>query len=310
MMGGIDVEEKIEEIKLSKDDSFIIRINYVTDGTTIGEYDSVQVSKLKNNIICKEHLSRTSAAVLKCAYDYSKGRHKGHYISHTPNAPLQWPLCTEVRPRNYKEIIVFLEDYACYFVYTKSKGVYWNPNPTLTHEPTVTPIETETIYKYQIPSQDIHQKAVYKIIILDDTNEFLEMLTQSLYSEIEKDDNCPYDIRIIPVTKSIDAITESQNNTIDIYIFDVVRGALLSSQVSEYDYFGFDLIRLLLKEKPNILTKSKFVIYSKLPFVIVRKEFENSQIEYYSKLSVSPEKLAGRIKKYLDELTKGNGKKI
>ena len=247
------MEQKIEEIKLSKDDSFIIRINYVTDGTTIGEYDSVQVSKLKNNIICKEHLSRTSAAVLKCAYDYSKGRHKGHYISHTPNAPLQ-------------------------------------------------PIETETIYKYQIPSQDIHQKAVYKIIILDDTNEFLEILTQSLYSEIEKDDNCPYDIRIIPVTKSIDAITASQNNTIDIYIFDVVRGALLSSQVSEYDYFGFDLIRLLLKEKPNILTKSKFVIYSKLPSVIVRKEFENSQIEYYSKLSESPEKLAGRIKKYLDEL--------
>ena len=100
MIGGIDVEEKLEEIRLSKDDSFIIRINYVTDGTTIGEYDSVQVSKLKNNIICKEHLSRTSAAVLKCAYDYSKGRHKGHYISHTPNAPLQWPLCTEVRPRN------------------------------------------------------------------------------------------------------------------------------------------------------------------------------------------------------------------
>ena len=147
MMGGIDVEEKLEEIRLSKDDSFIIRINYVTDGTTIGEYDSVQVSKLKNNIICKEHLSRTSAAVLKCAYDYSKGRHKGHYISHTPNAPLQWPLCTEVRPRNYKEIIDFLEDYACYFVYKKSKGVYWNPNPTLTHEPTVTPIQTQTIHK-------------------------------------------------------------------------------------------------------------------------------------------------------------------
>ena len=139
------MEQKIEEIRLSKDNSFIIKITYSQGTDAICEYDNVQVSKIKNEIISDEHLSRTSAAVLKCAYDYSKGRHKGNYIFHTSDAPLQWPFYMEVRSRNYREIIDFLENYACYFVYTERKGVYWNPNPTLTHEPTKTQEKTETI---------------------------------------------------------------------------------------------------------------------------------------------------------------------
>ncbi len=140
------MEQKIEEIRLSADDSFIIKIIYYPD--SISEYDNVQVRKIKNGILCKKYLSGLDAAVLKCAYDYSKGPKKGTFITHkTKSINATWPYFSggDVRPRNYNNVIAFLENYACYFVYEKREGVYWNPNPTLTHEPAKTPERIETI---------------------------------------------------------------------------------------------------------------------------------------------------------------------
>ena len=143
------MEQKYEEIKLSKDDSFILKIIYCTD--SISEYDNVQVRKIKNGKLCKEYLSGLDAAVLKCAYDYSKGSKKGYFITHkTKNAEATWPFYGDVRPRNYNKVIAFLENYACYFVYEQREGVYWDPTPTITEVPSVTKIETKTIHQCKV----------------------------------------------------------------------------------------------------------------------------------------------------------------
>ena len=143
------MEQKIEEIRLSADDSFIIKIIYYPD--SISEYDNVQVRKIKNGILCKKYLSGLDAAVLKCAYDYSKGSKKGYFITHkTKNAEATWPFYGDVRPRNYNKVIAFLENYACYFVYEQREGVYWDPTPTITEVPSVTKIETKTIHQCKV----------------------------------------------------------------------------------------------------------------------------------------------------------------
>lgn len=164
-------------------------------------------------------------------------------------------------------------------------------------------------------SQKTRKRVIYNILSLDDNYDVLEMLEKSLNLEVEKDHFCPYEIRTINASNIIQAISLSKDFTIDVYIFDVVKKAPSNDKDAP---FGIQLIEMLLEDKPNILTKSQFFIYSKLPSEMTRKEFDKSKIEFYtkqsvsqqqmakidfySKLTISPQQMAKIVKQYLDQL--------
>ncbi len=140
----------------------------------------------------------------------------------------------------------------------------------------------------------------YNIILLDDIPEQLEMLK----NEIQRLVNCDgrYQVKIFSVTKAIDVIIESQNIDIDVFVLDVARNSSLTWQSKKFDYFGYDLYKQLVTEKPNVLIRSKFFILSKLPVVMVRNEFEGADVVYLRKQENSNAEVAHQIKEYLDLL--------
>ena len=300
--------------KLGNNNDFNLIVYYDPDASN--PWTKIKIGKSIKGREDSKYLRDNNAAILKLLLD--QARINGSYIG--PNdLPENWPRDDyKIGFTYYRAIRNFLGEYS-YRLKTQNArngGVCFdlaNVVP-ITGENVTAPIETIQIKKEDsipkthpvstdsYPDINSDKKAIYNILILDDSTEILEMLEQSLNSEIDKDDKCPYKIRIISVSKSTDAIVESNNTTIDVYVFDVVRGVFLSSQVSPYDYFGFDLIRLLLREKPNIQIKSKFYIFSKLPAEIVRKEFEGTPIEYYSKITTSPHRISEAIKQYLDDI--------
>lgn len=140
----------------------------------------------------------------------------------------------------------------------------------------------------------------YNIILLDDMQEQLDMLEEEIQALVDSDSR--YNVRILSVTKAIDVVIGSQNIDIDVFVLDVARNQSLKWQTKQFDYFGYDLYKQLVAEKPNVLIKSKFFILSKLPTATVRKEFEGADVVYLRKQTTSNAEVARQIKEYLDLL--------
>ena len=140
----------------------------------------------------------------------------------------------------------------------------------------------------------------YNVLLLDDNSEHLEILKEEL--DHVSDNESRYEIRVFTVTKSTEVIEEAIGRDFDVYILDVARAANHKWQTGAYDYYGLDLYRLLIQEKPNILVKSRFFVYSKLPKDYVMTEFGDAGIDFYRKQDTSPEKMARIVKDHLDDL--------
>lgn len=144
------------------------------------------------------------------------------------------------------------------------------------------------------------QRIIYNILLMDDNDEQLEIISGELNRIAFHEDR--YEMRVSTVTKSTEVIEEAKDCDFDVYILDVARKANHKWQTGKYDYYGLDLYRLLLKEKPNMLVKSRFFIYSKLPKDAVKKEFGNAAIDFYRKQDTSPAQMAQLVKDYIDSL--------
>lgn len=151
-----------------------------------------------------------------------------------------------------------------------------------------------------LSTEDKKGKWIYSIIILDDMQEQLDMLQEEIQALVNSDDR--YEVRIFTVTKATDVIMISQSNDIDVFVLDVARNQSLKWQTKEFDYFGYDLYKQLVTEKPNILIKSKFFVLSKLPMLTVKNEFEGADVVFMRKQTTSNAKVAQIIKEYLDSL--------
>lgn len=121
----------------------------------------------------------------------------------------------------------------------------------------------------------------YNVILLDDVPEQLEMLKNEIQRPVDCDGR--YQVKIFSETKTIDAIVESKNIDIDVFVLDVARNSFLTWQSKRFDYFEYDLYRQLVTEKPNILIRSKFFLLLKLPITVVRNEFEGADVVYLRK---------------------------
>lgn len=144
------------------------------------------------------------------------------------------------------------------------------------------------------------QKWKYKIVLLDDIDEQLEMLKEEM--NLLFDNETRYDVQIFACKKSIEVILESHNMDVDVYVLDVARKPSHRWQTKEFDYFGYDLYKQIVTEKPNALVKSKFYIFSRLPITTVRQEFEGADVECLQKQTHSNAEMARRVKKYIDTL--------
>ncbi|MBQ3560090.1 MAG: DUF4365 domain-containing protein [Agathobacter sp.] len=140
----------------------------------------------------------------------------------------------------------------------------------------------------------------YTIIIVDDVQEQLDMLREEIENLFDIEER--YSVRILAVSKATDVIVESQNVDIDVFVLDVARNESLKWQTSKYDYFGYDLYKLLVNEKPNVLIRSKFYVLSRLPLTTLRNEFDGADVTYLRKQTTSNAKVAHLIKEYLDNL--------
>ena len=144
------------------------------------------------------------------------------------------------------------------------------------------------------------QIATYNILILDDNREQLEIMQEELNNIFKNE--IRYDARTYSVTKSTEVIEEASRRDFEVYILDVARGSNHKWQTRAYDYYGIDLYNLLLKEKEDIIQKSKIIIYSRLPKNTVKHEFADANIDYYRKQEISPKQLANIVKDYIDEV--------
>lgn len=140
----------------------------------------------------------------------------------------------------------------------------------------------------------------YTIIIVDDVQEQLDMLREEIENLVDIEER--YSVRILAVSKATDVIIESQNVDIDVFVLDVARNESLKWQTSKYDYFGYDLYKLLVNEKPNVLIRSKFFVLSRLPLATLRNEFDGADVTYLRKQTTSNAEVAQLIKDYLDNL--------
>lgn len=140
----------------------------------------------------------------------------------------------------------------------------------------------------------------YTIVIVDDVQEQLDMLKEEIENLIDTEER--YRVRVLAASKASDVIIGSQNIDVDVYVLDVARNESLKWQTSKYDYFGCDLYKLLVNEKPNVLIKSKFFVLSRLPITTLRNEFGGADVTYLRKQTTSNAEVAQLIKKYLDKL--------
>lgn len=145
-----------------------------------------------------------------------------------------------------------------------------------------------------------NRKWKFNIVILDDVEEQLEMLKNEIEEQI--DNKKPYYVHIDALTKTTDVILMSEGMDIDVFVLDVAREQSLKWQTKIYDYFGYDLYKLLVTEKPNVLTKSKFYILTRLPVQTVMKEFEGADVVYLPKQKTSNAEVAQQVIDYLDKV--------
>ena len=152
------------------------------------------------------------------------------------------------------------------------------------------------------------QKWKYNIVLLDDVEEQLEMLKEELSALFENE--LRYVVRIFACKNSIEVILESHNRDVDVYILDVARQPFHKWQTKEYDYFGYDLYKQIVTEKPNVLVKSKFYIFSRLPMTTIREEFEGAEVECLQKQTHSISEMAKIVKEHIDILYEKESKSL
>lgn len=142
------------------------------------------------------------------------------------------------------------------------------------------------------------QKWKYTVVLLDDMEEQLEMLKDEMKSLFNQENR--YEVRIFALKNSVDVILESHNMDVDVYVLDVARKSSHKWQTSEYDYFGYDLYKQIVTEKPNVLVKSKFYIYSRLPMSTINEEFNGAEICFLQKQKHSTAEVSKIVKKHID----------
>lgn len=139
----------------------------------------------------------------------------------------------------------------------------------------------------------------YTVIIVDDVEEQLEMLREEVENLFDTEER--YSVRVLAASKSSDVIITSQNIDIDVFVLDVVRNESLKLQTSKFDYFGYDLYKILANEKPNVLVRSEFFVLSRLPISTLRNEFDGANVTYLRKQTTSNAEVAKLIKECLDK---------
>lgn len=140
----------------------------------------------------------------------------------------------------------------------------------------------------------------YNIVLLDDMEEQLDMLKEEMNTLFDNEPR--YSVRVFPCQSSVEVINKSHNMDVDVYVLDVARKPSKKWQTKELDYFGRDLYEQLITEKPNILVKSKFYIFSRLPMAAIRKEFDGVDVMYFQKQKYSIAEMARTVKAYIDVL--------
>ena len=150
----------------------------------------------------------------------------------------------------------------------------------------------------------------YKIMLLDDVQEMLQLLESSLESVFKSEDR--YEVDFCSCDSSYSIGIQSRFNNIDLYVLDVARKAVAGSQIGDEWYFGGHFLYSLISERPEVLTRTKIIFYTKLPRDIVYTDFGSAieiarkdfgvDIDLFMKQKVSPQCVAMRAKEYLDEL--------
>lgn len=140
----------------------------------------------------------------------------------------------------------------------------------------------------------------YNIVLLDDMEEQLDMLKEEMNTLFGAE--LRYTVRVFPCQSSVEVINKSHNMDVDVYVLDVARKPSKEWQTKELDYFGRDLYEQLITEKPNVLVKSKFYIFSRLPMTAIRKEFDGVDAMYFQKQKYSIAEIARTVKAYIDVL--------
>lgn len=146
----------------------------------------------------------------------------------------------------------------------------------------------------------LRQKWKYNIVLLDDMEEQLEMLKEEM--DVLFKNEFRYAVSIFACKNFFEVILNSHNMDVDVYVLDVARKPFHKGQTKEYDYFGYDLYKQIVTEKPNALVKSKFYIYSRLPLSTIRKEFEGAEVEWMQKQRHSNAEMAIVVKDHIDKL--------
>ena len=148
----------------------------------------------------------------------------------------------------------------------------------------------------------------YKILLLDDNEEILELLEEEIEDAVNKDQR--YNVTVIPTTTSVLAIDKNRAYSFDVFVLDIGGRHYQTLETKAHDYYGINVFRDLMEARPDLKAK-KFYIYSKLPEYIkqgksqkfiLQEELSGVDLEYYRKQKTSYSVLAGIIKRYLDQL--------
>lgn len=143
----------------------------------------------------------------------------------------------------------------------------------------------------------------YRVLIMDDNLEQLNFLYQELNETFA---NMPYHVDILKATTPREVLYMNRDTDFDVFILDVARNPELTTQVSQYQDFGRDMLKRMLEERPNVKVKAKIIIYSRLKHDTIRNEFggldNDLDIEYIQKREASVIDIANAIKNHFDYL--------
>lgn len=164
-----------------------------------------------------------------------------------------------------------------------------------------------TFYLAEIDKIKDHTKSTwrYSIIMMDDVDEQLELLEHELREILYLETR--YVVDIISVSSSREVQEINQERDIDIFILDIAVKAVnrKSQMLGAHGYYGRELYTLLVKEKPNVQAKSKFIFYTKLPEESIALELRGiprNNLEVWKKGKISHSRMAEIVKNHLDRL--------
>jgi hypothetical protein len=171
-----------------------------------------------------------------------------------------------------------------------------------------------SIKKAPMPAIPCRNVWRFRIVLLDDVSECLELLKEAIYRLCSTETR--YEVDVYLCDSCFDVMQQTNTSDVDVYVLDVARKSRNGGSLNEFHYFGYAFFKLLVEERPNALMKTKVIFYSRLSADIVSKEYRGMisdgqatfshatlpEVEYFTKQQHSHSDVATYIKKYLDTL--------